>query len=253
MLVIQIGMGLAEPSAGGNMQARQVAFALFVTGCSLTAFSAPGFASAAQQGRPQQDRSQYDRQRWAEIRQRQTQFREMDRDDDGVVTREEWRGNREDFNRIDRNNDGVISLGEFIDEGSTVAGSDRRPFNELDRNGNGVITSGEWTGRRDEFRALDTDNDGVISRQEYRQWRQSSESIIESPAYRAGRERGLTDGRQAGREDRTVNGGKWDLDGQRELENADAGYSANLGPRADYQAGYRDGFRNGYREGFGPR
>jgi len=58
---------------------------------------------------------------------------------------------------------------------------------------------------------------------------------------------------KAGREDKTINGGKWDLEGQRELEQADSGYRNELGTRTDYQAGYRAGFRVGYREGFGPR
>jgi hypothetical protein len=74
-----------------------------------------------------------------------------------------------------------------------------------------------------------------------------------TPAFDTGFERGLTDGRQAGKEDRTVNGGKWDLEGQRELEQADTGYESRLGRREDYQAGYRAGFRRGYAEGFGPR
>jgi hypothetical protein len=71
--------------------------------------------------------------------------------------------------------------------------------------------------------------------------------------YRAGYERGRTEGIQAGKEDKGVNGGHWDLEGQRELEQADSGYSADLGVRAEYQSGYRAGFRLGYREGFGPR
>ncbi len=65
--------------------------------------------------------------------------------------------------------------------------------------------------------------------------------------------RGLAEGKQAGYEDRTINGGRWDLDGQRELEQADSGYTTAVGSRAEYQAGYRAGFRRGYREGFGPR
>ena len=58
------------------------------------------------------------------------------------------------------------------------------------------------------------------------------------------------DGRNAGREDRERNQG-WDLDGQRELERADYGYSDGLGSREEYQAGYRAAFRAGYREGYG--
>jgi hypothetical protein len=71
----------------------------------------------------------------------------------------------------------------------------------------------------------------------------------QSPAYRAGYDRGLTEGRQAGHEER-VNNRAWDLEGQTELEQADSGYNPSLGPRADYQAGYREAFRRGYREGW---
>ena len=60
----------------------------------------------------------------------------------------------------------------------------------------------------------------------------------------------MTDGRQAGKEDRQRRD-KWDLEGQRELEQADAGYRPEVGSRAAYQSGYRTGFRTGYREGFG--
>lgn len=53
---------------------------------------------------------------------------------------------------------------------------------------------------------------------------------------------------QAGREDRELTN-TWDLEGQRELEQADAGYAPGMGALQDYQAGYRAG----YRQGFGPR
>ena len=42
----------------------------------------------------------------------------------------------------------------------------------------------------------------------------------------------------------------WDLEGQRELETADSGYQASMGPKDQYQAGYREGFRRAYREGW---
>ena len=50
-----------------------------------------------------------------------------------------------------------------------------------------------------------------------------------TPAFQAGFDRGLADGRQAGKEDKNINGGKWDLEGQRELEQADAGYESSRG------------------------
>ena len=62
-------------------------------------------------------------------------------------------------------------------------------------------------------------------------------------------DRGIQEGRVAGREDYVRNQG-WDLEGQRELERADSGYTPQVGSLSDYQAGYREGFGNAYREGF---
>jgi Ca2+-binding EF-hand superfamily protein len=177
------------------------------------------------------------------------QFRRADRNRDGALSRREWWADDATFDRVDRNRNGMLTLSEFLGQDVEDAAPDRRSFETLDRNANGVITASEWDRSRDEFLALDEDRDGVITSREYR----SLDTATESPAFRAGRERGLADGRQAGREDRTVNGGRWDLEGQRELETADAGYQPTMGARTDYQAGYRAGFRLGYRDGFGPR
>jgi Ca2+-binding EF-hand superfamily protein len=221
------------------MKAEQLLFAAVLVGLTST-------TSAAGPVRQQDNRD-------ADLRARQSEFREMDRDNDGVITRAEWRGNRGSFRRYDLNRDGVLSGDEiWIDRDRARTRDldrDRLSFADLDRNGNGVITSGEWRGAIEAFRAHDADGDGALTPREYAEGRDA----VNSPAYRAGHERGLIDGRQAGREDKTVNGGRWDLDGQRELESADAGYTDNVGPRAQYQAGYRAGFRTGYREGFGPR
>lgn len=40
-------------------------------------------------------------------------FDRLDRNDDGVISREEWDGDRATFDRLDRNDDGVISRREF--------------------------------------------------------------------------------------------------------------------------------------------
>ena len=116
----------------------------------------------------------------------------------------------------------------------------------LDRDGDGSVSRDEW---RDAFDWLDADHDGRLSRRELDGAR-SAAPVNESPAFRAGFERGMKDGLQAGREDKPRG---WDLDGQREMETADAGWQPSVGDRAEYQAGYRTGFRRGYTEGFGPR
>jgi Ca2+-binding EF-hand superfamily protein len=174
-------------------------------------------------------------------------FSRVDRDRSGRIERREWYGSDLAFTRLDGDEDGSISRGEFL--GLPVGTSGREAFAQRDRNRNGVITPSEWNDDPEEFRRRDTDGDGVLTREEYRQDLDSSER--ESAAYKAGRERGLADGRQAGRGDRAAN--RWDPDGQREMETADAGYSPAVGSREDYQRGYRAGFQVGYREGFGPR
>jgi Ca2+-binding EF-hand superfamily protein len=171
-------------------------------------------------------------------------FERADRNNDGLLSRDEWYGDLQTFERIDRNDDGRISLAEFLGEESAGSSGQRESFAALDRNRNGVLTVSEWTGDRAAFDALDADNDGVITRAEF------SRDENRTPAYRAGYTRGLAEGRQAGQQDRRA-GRPWDLDGQRELVQADSGYNSSLGPRNEYQDGYREGFRRGYAVGFG--
>ncbi len=174
--------------------------------------------------------------------QQSARFRGMDRNRDGVVTRAEWRGNDQSFREHDHNNDGILS-GEELH--ADVRDGLVQDFAMVDLDGNGHVTPQEW---RRAFNNLDTNRDGSLTEDEL--WvRERAPEVTQ--AFRAGRDRGLLDGRQAGREDRTRR--VWDLDGQREMEQADAGYRGDLGPRVQYQAGYREGFRQGYAEGYGPR
>jgi EF hand len=171
-----------------------------------------------------------------------TRYRGMDRNRDGVVTRAEWRGSDQSFRQQDRNADGVLT-GEEI--GTDAGNGLVQDFALVDLDGNGHVTSQEW---RRAFTQLDANRDGSLTEGEL--WTRDREPVI-TRAFQSGRDRGMTDGRQAGREDavRRV----WDLDGQRELEQADAGYHNDLGARDQYQAGYREGFRQGYGDGYGPR
>jgi Ca2+-binding EF-hand superfamily protein len=195
-------------------------------------------------------------------------FRGMDADNDGVITRAEWRGNAQSFRQQDANGDGVLSGSEVWGRGDRTAAPDRNRreqmaarFARADRDRDGRLDRNEWTGNRAAFNRMDRDNDDVITFDEYSTViddRTVGTSGTAAPrtttrAYQTGYDKGLIEGRDAGRADKGVNGGTWDLEGQRELEQADSGYRNELGDRADYQAGYRAGFRVGYREGFGPR
>ena len=173
----------------------------------------------------------------------QMRFHAMDRNGDGVITRAEWQGNDQSFRQQDRNGDGILSG----DEVRVAQGADSvNVFALVDADGNGTVTTQEW---RRAFTQLDVNRDGLLTGDELRS---RSTPSVPTRAFQAGRDRALIDGRQAGREDRD-GPGVWDLEGQRELEQTDAGYRSELGPRDQYQAGYLGGFRQGYAEGFGPR
>ena len=174
---------------------------------------------------------------------REDRFADLDTNRDGRLTRNEWHGSVAVFDALDANRDGVLTRAEAVGTGDDA----RDEFRSVDVNNDGAIARNEWHWNAAAFDRLDANRDGRLSRQE---WDNSSATVLpqQTPAYRAGFERGRQDGIQAGREDKPRG---WDLEGQRELEQADAGYQASMGNRADYQAGYRSGFRRGYREGFG--
>jgi Ca2+-binding EF-hand superfamily protein len=197
----------------------------------------------------------------------QMRFRAMDTDNDGVITRDEWQGNAQSFREHDLNHDGVLS-GEEVRPRVVDDRADRSRreemaarFERADRNGDGRIARSEWTGTTAAFKRLDENGDGIVTRPEYFDFVQdgavgtAGTGIPQNTtrAYRAGYDRGVIEGRDAGKADKGVDGGHWDLEGQRELEQADSGYTPETGARADYQQGYRTGFRSGYREGFGPQ
>jgi Ca2+-binding EF-hand superfamily protein len=111
-------------------------------------------------------------------------FREMDRNNDGVITESEWRGSRESFRVHDWNGDGVLSgdevrpgakrdTGNVFDQDFEEGSSERftawteRGFANLDHNRDGRITSNEWHYDEESFRRADRNRDGILSRSEF--------------------------------------------------------------------------------------
>jgi len=175
----------------------------------------------------------------------QDRFAALDVNGDGRLSRSEWRTSATVFNALDANGDGVLTRDEAIGEQAPNPAV-QDDFARIDANNNGLIDRNEWRWNASAFDRLDANRDGRVTRDEFN----GTPAPQQNTAFRAGFERGQQDGIQAGREDKPRG---WDLEGQRELEQADAGYSPRIGARTDYQTGYRMGFRRGYREGFGVR
>jgi Ca2+-binding EF-hand superfamily protein len=105
----------------------------------------------------------------------QMRFRGMDRNDDGIITRSEWRGNRESFIANDWNGDGVLSGEEVRVGGRRDADVDsvsanqwtEANFSNLDRNRDGRVTQNEWPYDIAAFRAADTNRNGALTMWEF--------------------------------------------------------------------------------------
>ena len=94
----------------------------------------------------------------------QARFGQLDRNNDGRLTRAEWPYGAEEFLRVDRNRDNALTVAEFTGADYDDDRSDR--FDNLDVNGNGAVERGEWHASPLAFNSLDRDNNGSLSRQE---------------------------------------------------------------------------------------
>lgn len=101
-----------------------------------------------------------------DIRGANIRHRGMDRNGDGVITRDEWRGNDRSFEVHDRNRDGVLS-GDEVRAGSQARNRDSADrFARLDVNHDGFVSRAEF--RNDVlFSRLDINRDQLLTRDEF--------------------------------------------------------------------------------------
>jgi Ca2+-binding EF-hand superfamily protein len=94
----------------------------------------------------------------------QLSFDEMDRNNDGMLSRREWHAEPGAFAAADRNDDGLVTLREFLNGAADDQG---QRFRTMDRNRDGFVTRGEWAGSANAFTLRDRNRDGRVSRTEY--------------------------------------------------------------------------------------
>jgi Ca2+-binding EF-hand superfamily protein len=113
----------------------------------------------------------------AEPQNQRMRFRAMDTNNDGRITRDEWRGNDRSFRNHDWNNDGVLS-GDELRPGAVPpridAQEDRRfydwtraGFRSVDINRDNRITRNEWNYDYDLFLRADRNRDNVLTLAEF--------------------------------------------------------------------------------------
>jgi Ca2+-binding EF-hand superfamily protein len=91
-------------------------------------------------------------------------MKRIDINNDGAISRDEWKGRAEVFDRIDKNRDGSLTREEFGGPARNRAGR----LDQMDTNNDGQISRDEWKGAPKRFDRLDANSDGALTKEEVR-------------------------------------------------------------------------------------
>jgi len=97
---------------------------------------------------------------------RDSNFDDLDANNNGRVERSEWFYSAATFTSLDRNRDGTLSRYEVVG-GQTNTGDTYNQFTSLDYDRNGTIARNEWHWSANSFAQRDTDRNGVLSQREF--------------------------------------------------------------------------------------
>jgi hypothetical protein len=122
----------------------------------------------AQQPAPDQQQAERIQKRRAAVRHNvRERWQRLDKDGNGSISRDEWVRDQQTFDRLDANKDGVLSreeLGQAVQQRIRQRADDR--WKRLDKDGNGSISREEWPRNPEAFDRLDTNKDGLLTREE---------------------------------------------------------------------------------------
>ncbi len=106
---------------------------------------------------------------------REKRMKNMDINNDGAVSRDEWKGKPQVFDRFDKNGDGSLTREEQRAEVTRKAspGKQKGHVRQMDANNDQQISREEWKGDAKRFERLDVNSDGVITREEIRSVRRN--------------------------------------------------------------------------------
>jgi len=90
-------------------------------------------------------------------------IKRMDTNNDGKISRDEWRRSAEAFDKLDSDNDGFLTREELT---AAVGRARRRGIQQMDTNSDSKISRDEWKGNPKRFDRLDADNDGMLTQDE---------------------------------------------------------------------------------------
>lgn len=91
-------------------------------------------------------------------------FRKLDTDGDGVVSRREFDGTQEEFDKLDVDRDGALTKKDRVLQRDLDRAAKR--FTLLDKNKDGVISRDEWPGDDASYRLQDRNRNGSVTQDE---------------------------------------------------------------------------------------